>query len=187
MTQDAAFHLMQAHGLWLVGPMAVVEGPIVTVIAAYLAKLGYMNIWAVYAVCVLGDLIGDAMYYWIGRLGPALLPDRWLARLGMTEARKLALEGHFATKGGWTILVGKWTHSAGLPIMLASGAARMNFPVYMAYNVVGTVPKTAVFTLIGWFIGSAYTAIDTWIWRVSLGLVVGLVVVLLVLWQRRRP
>ncbi len=115
MTQDAALHLMQAHGLWLVGPMAVVEGPIVTVIAAYLAKLGYMNIWAVYGVCVLGDLIGDAMYYWIGRLGPALLPDRWLARLGMTEARKLALEGHFATKGGWTILVGKWTHSAGLP------------------------------------------------------------------------
>ena len=59
MTQDAVLHLMQAHGLWLVGPMAVIEGPIVTVIAAYLAKLGYMNIWAVYAVCVLGDLIGD--------------------------------------------------------------------------------------------------------------------------------
>jgi membrane protein DedA with SNARE-associated domain len=71
--------------------------------------------------------------------------------------------------------------------MLASGAARMNFPVYMAYNVVGTLPKTAVFTLIGWFIGSAYTAIDTWIWRVSLGLVVGLVLFLLLLWQRRRP
>jgi len=84
-------------------------------------------------------------------------------------------------------LVGKWTHSAGLPIMLASGAARMNFPVYMAYNVAGTLPKTAVFTLIGWFIGSAYTAVDTWIWRVSLGLVVGVVLVLLVLWQRRRP
>ena len=41
MTQDAVLHLMQAHGLWLVGPMAVIEGPIVTVIAAYLAKLGY--------------------------------------------------------------------------------------------------------------------------------------------------
>ena len=54
MTQDAVLTLMQGHGLWLVGPMAVIEGPIVTVIAAYLAKLGYMNIWAVYAVCVLG-------------------------------------------------------------------------------------------------------------------------------------
>ena len=187
MTQDAVLTLMQGHGLWLVGPMAVIEGPIVTVIAAYLAKLGYMNIWAVYAVCVLGDLIGDAIYYWIGRLGPALLPERWLTRLGMTQARKLSLEGHFATKGGWTILLGKWTHSAGLAVMLASGAARMNFSVYMAYNVVGTLPKTAVFTLIGWFIGSAYAAVDTWIWRISLGLMVTLALVLLAMWQRQRP
>jgi membrane protein DedA with SNARE-associated domain len=187
MAQDTALALMQAHGLWLVGPMAVIEGPIVTVIAAYLAKLGYMQIFAVYAVCVLGDLIGDAMYYWIGRLGPALLPEPWLTRLGMTQARKLSLEGHFASKGGRTILLGKWTHSAGLPIMLASGAARMNFSAYMAYNLLGTLPKTALFTLVGWFIGSAYAAVDTWIWRISLGLVVGLAVVLLAIWQRRRP
>ena len=187
MSQDSVMTLMQAHGLWLVGPMAVIEGPIVTVIAAYLAKLGFMNIWAVYAVCVLGDLIGDALYYWIGRFGPAILSDRWMARLGMTEARKLSLEGHFAAKGGRTILVGKWTHSAGLPIMLASGAARMNFPAYLAYNLVGTLPKTAVFTLIGWFIGSAYSAIDTWIWRVSLALIIAFVLALLVVWQRRRP
>ncbi|MEI6799361.1 MAG: VTT domain-containing protein [Pseudomonadota bacterium] len=187
MAQDTALALMQAHGLWLVGPMAVIEGPIVTVIAAYLAKLGYMQIFAVYAVCVLGDLIGDAMYYWIGRLGPALLPEPWLTRLGMTQARKLSLEGHFASKGGRTILFGKWTHSAGLPIMLASGAARMNFSAYMGYNLLGTLPKTALFTLVGWFIGSAYAAVDTWIWRISLGLVVGLAVVLLAIWQRRRP
>lgn len=187
MTQDAALSLMQSHGLWLVGPMAVIEGPIVTVIAAYLAKLGYMTLLGVYLVCVLGDLIGDGMYYWIGRAGPAILPDRWLTRLGMTEARKMALESHFAEKGPRTLLIGKWTHSAGLPVMLASGAARMNFTQYMWWNLLGTLPKTAVFTLIGWFAGSAYTAIDTWIWRVSLAAVLGVGVVLLVLWQRKRP
>jgi membrane protein DedA with SNARE-associated domain len=63
----------------------------------------------------------------------------------------------------------------------------MNLSVYMAYNLVGTLPKTAAFTLIGWFIGSAYAAVDTWIWRISLGLVVALAVVLLAMWQRQRP
>ena len=186
MSQDAVLQLMQSHGLWLVGPMAVIEGPIVTVIAAYLSKLGYMQIMAVYGVCMLGDLIGDAMYYWIGRLGPAMLPERWLTRLGMTEARQLSLEGHFATEGGRTLLLAKWSHSIGLPIMLASGAARMNFTAYMVYNLIGTVPKTAVFIAIGWFIGSAYSAIDTWIWRVSLGLVVAIAVGVFIYWQRNR-
>ena len=187
MTQEALLALMQSHGLWLVGPMAVVEGPIVTVIAAYLAKLGYMTLMGVYLVCVLGDLIGDGMYYWIGRAGPAILPDRWLARLGMTQARQLALEGHFAKSGPRTLLIGKWTQSAGLPIMLASGAARMNFTKYMLWNFAGSVPKTAVFVAIGWFIGSAYSAIDTWIWRVSLGAILAAIVVAFVLWQRKRP
>lgn len=186
MSQDAVLQMMQSHGLWLVGPMAVIEGPIVTVIAAYLAKLGYMQIMAVYLVCVVGDLIGDALYYWIGRLGPAVLPERWLTRLGMTKARQLTLEGHFATQGPRTLLLGKWSHSMGLPVMLASGAARMNFTAYMVWNLIGTLPKTAVFTLIGWFIGSAYSAIDTWIWRVSLAMVVAIAVVVLILWQRRR-
>ena len=186
MTQEAVLNLMQNHGLWLVGPMAIIEGPIVTVIAAYLAKLGFMPIFGVYLVCVLGDLVGDAMYYWIGRMGPAILPERWLKRLGMTEARTLALEGHFATKGGRTLLLGKFTHSAGLPIMLASGAARMNFTAYMWYNLIGTIPKTAVFVAIGWFLGSAYTAIDTWIWRVSLALIIALAVGGLIWWQRKK-
>jgi membrane protein DedA with SNARE-associated domain len=71
--------------------------------------------------------------------------------------------------------------------MLASGAARMNFTKYMVWNLIGSIPKTAVFTAIGWFLGSAYAAIDTWIWRASLGAVIVVAVILLILWQRRRP
>lgn len=184
MTLEGVQLLMQSHGLWVVGPLAVIEGPIVTVIAAWLAKSGYMGLWSVYVVCVIGDLVGDAMYYWIGRAGPALLPGRWLARLGMTEARKLALSSHFAAKGGRTLLFGKFTHSTGLPIMLASGAARMDFRAYMLWNLLGTLPKSAAFVALGWALGSAYAAADGWIWRGSLAL--GLVGVLTLFWIRRR-
>lgn len=185
-TLDNLLTLIQAHGLWLLAPFAIVEGPIVTVIASYIARMGYMNVYAVYAVCVIGDLVGDAMYYGIGRMGPAFLPERWLNRLGMTEARQLSLGTHFAQKGGRTLLFGKWTHSTGLPIMLASGVARMNFGAYMWYNLLGTVPKTAVFVALGYFIGHAYASIDTYIARVSLALLGLALVVLLVWWYRKR-
>ena len=178
--------LIQSHGLWLLVPFAIVEGPIVTVIAAYLARLGYMDVWGVYVVCAVSDLIGDAMYYGIGRLGPAFLPERWMARLGLNEARQLSLTDHFAQKGGRTLLFGKWTHSTGLPIMLASGMARMNFAAYLGYNIIGTVPKTAVFVALGYFIGHAYASIDTYIARVSLALLAAALGVLLWLWYRRK-
>lgn len=185
-THDHVLQLIQSHGLWLLAPFAIVEGPIVTVIAAYLARVGLMNVYAVYAVCLAGDLIGDALYYGIGRLGPRFLPEAWLNRIGLSQARQLALGDHFAQKGGRTLLFGKWTHSAGLPIMLASGLARMNFASYMWYNLLGSVPKTAAFVALGYFIGHAYASIDTYIGRISLALLVVAVAVGLIFWYRRK-
>lgn len=185
-TLDTVVQLIQSHGLWLLVPFAILEGPIVTVIAAYIASLGLMNVWAVYAVCVVSDLIGDAMYYGIGRMGPRFLPERWLTRMGLNEARHLALTDHFAQKGGRTILFGKWTHSTGLPIMLASGMARMNFTAYLWYNLIGTLPKTAVFVALGYFIGAAYASIDTYIARISLILLGVALLIALVVWYKRK-
>jgi membrane protein DedA with SNARE-associated domain len=185
-TLDNLVALIQAHGLWLLVPFAVIEGPIVTVIAAYLARMGLMNVWAVYAVCVVSDLIGDVMYYAIGRYGTHLLPERWLVKLGLNEARQMTLTDHFTQKGGRTLLFGKWTHSTGLPIMLASGMARMPLGAYIWYNLIGTVPKTALFVALGYFIGHAYASIDTYIARISLVLLGVVLIVALYIWYKRK-
>lgn len=167
---DAVMALIQAYGLWILAPFAIIEGPIATVLAAYLAHGGYMNVAAVYMVCVLGDLIGDAILYLLGRYGAGRLPDGITQRLGMTQARKLAMTQHFTAKGGRTLILAKITHSAGLPVLIASGMAQMNFPLYLWYNLLGTLPKTAALVLIGYYFGAAYGLIDAYIYRISLGL-----------------
>lgn len=167
-SHDTALALIQAYGLWILAPFTILEGPIVTVIAAYLAHQGYMNVVAVYFLCIAGDLIGDSMLYATGRFGAGWLPARLTRWLGLTEAREVALTAHFAEKGGRTLLFGKWTHSAGMPILIASGMARMNFASYLWFNLLGTLPKTLLFVLLGYFLGAAYSAIDTYIYRGSL-------------------
>lgn len=183
---DAVLTLIQGYGLWILAPFAIIEGPIATVLAAYLAHEGYLNLAAVYAVCVAGDLMGDGLLYAVGRFGAGRLPLTVTARLGMTEARKLTMTQHFSTKGGRTLVFAKITHSAGLPILIASGMARMNFTMYMWYNILGTLPKTAILLLIGYYFGAAYGLIDTYIYRLS---VVLLFVLILgagyYIWRRR--
>jgi membrane protein DedA with SNARE-associated domain len=162
--------------VWILLPLSVLEGPIVTVIAAYLAQHGYMNVLAVYLVCVLGDLIGDSLLYAAGRFGTNWLPVRLSRWLGITEARQLALTQHFEFKGGRTLLFGKWTHSAGMPILFAAGMAKMNFALYLWFNLLGTLPKTLLFVLVGYFLGAAYASIDAYIYRGS-QILLGLTVV----------
>ena len=159
--------LLQAHGLLLLFLIAVVEGPIVTVLAAYLASLGYLNIFAVYGVVVLSDLVGDSICYVVGRFGHGPVLGRWGPRFGLDERRLAALEAHFRRRGGKTLLIGKLTHSAGFFVLLAAGAARMQFGQFRWYNFIGTLPKSLFFVIVGYTLGYAYEEIDADIFRAS--------------------
>lgn len=54
--------LLTAHKYLFLFPAAVVEGPIVTVIAGFLSSLGIFNIFIAYAVVVVSDIVGDIMH-----------------------------------------------------------------------------------------------------------------------------
>lgn len=182
---DGVIDLLRVYGLWLLAPVSVLEGPIVTVIAGYLASLSILNAAAVYVIVVIGDLVGDAILYRVGRHGLGRLPPRWRRRLGLNEDRIAALTDHFWLHGGRTVVLGKLTHSAGAAIQVAAGAARMPFGPYMGYNLLATLPKSAAFLALGYVFGSAYAQIDVWIFRVSL-IVLALMAVAGVIWWRRR-
>ena len=175
-TPDAALQLIETYGLWLLAPIAIFEGPIVTVVAGYIAQLGYLNVVAVYIVCVLADLVGDAILFALGRYGPEMLSTKWQARFGLNKARKLSLSNHFDNHGGKTLLLGKLTHSAGAAVLLAAGVSKMRFMPFLWYNLLGTLPKTLVFVVLGYTLGHAYATIDNYIFRISVILLLIIIV-----------
>lgn len=162
--------LIESHGLLLIAPLALVEGPIVTVIAAWLASLGHLDIIAVAVVVILADLAGDVALYAVGRRGPRLLPARWRAWLRLDDDSIEALVDHYRHRGGRILVFGKLTHSLGALLLVAAGAARMPLGPFLAYNTLATVPKSLFFLGIGWGFGATLGRVDAWIFWGSLGL-----------------
>jgi len=185
ITLDGVIQLIQSHGLLLLAPLPVLEGPIVTVIAGYLASLGLLNTAGALVVVIVGDLVGDALLYLAGRKGMKRIPQRWRHRLGLNSARVAALTDHFGARGGQTLVLGKLTHSAGAAILVAAGAARMPVGAFLWWNLVATLPKSAALLALGYGFGSAYEQIDTWIMRLSLLLLAVMVLGGLVWWRMR--
>jgi len=186
ITLDTLPQLIETYGLVLLVPLSIIEGPIVTVIASYAARLGYMNIYAVFVVCVLGDLIGDGALYCIGRTGGRWVPPQSRRWLGIDRARTVKLVHHFRGQGGRTLILGKITHSAGFLVLLAAGAAKMPFGKFMLFNTVGTLPKTAFFCVIGYTIGHAYASIDGYIGKVSVILLIAIIAAAVGWWAYKR-
>ncbi|WP_417718623.1 DedA family protein [Salipiger sp.] len=178
--------LIAKQGLAILVPIAVIEGPIVTVIAAWLASQGLLDLWSVTLVVVLADLLGDMGLYALGRWGVNRLPPKWRLKMGLNRARLTALASHFDSRGARTLVIGKLTHSAGAAVLVAAGLARMPLLRFLVVNLLATVPKSLFFVALGYAFGSAYSQIDNWIARVSLILLGGIVLAGIVYLLRRR-
>lgn len=182
---EAVAAILAKHGLVVLAPIAVLEGPIVTVIAAWLASQGLFNLWSVALVVVIADMVGDYLLYALGRWGLHRMPASWRDRLGLKRQRLEQLAMHFSKKGGRTLLLGKLTHSAGAAVLVAAGLARMPAFRFGWINLAATVPKSLIFVALGYGFGSAYARIDNWISRVSLVLL-AVIAVVGVVWLLQR-
>ncbi|HTC11011.1 MAG TPA: VTT domain-containing protein [Acetobacteraceae bacterium] len=157
---EALQHAVAVYGYVALLPLAVIEGPAVTVFAAFLAAQGLLDVGVVYAVVVLGDLLGDVLYYVAGRFLLQRLVTwhrAWATRL---RHRVGVLAQRVRARAGAMLLFGKLTHSAGFAVLLAAGAAHVPIRRFLAYNLLGTLPKSLLFVVIGYWFGRLYLAVQ---------------------------
>ena len=144
-----------AHGSALILPLAVIEGPVVTILTGFLSAQGYFDWYWALCLLVCGDLIGDVIYYWVGRTGGSPLAGlgRWLGVRGMVTPELQHSLTHHAAK---MLFIGKWTHSIGCLVLIGSGMLRLPVARFILVNLLATVPKSAVLFGFGYFTGGYY-------------------------------
>jgi membrane protein DedA with SNARE-associated domain len=162
--------LLTTYGYGALFVATVVEGPIVTVIAGFLASQGLLDGLLVFAVAVVGDLTGDLMLYAAGRWGRM---TRWARLPVRLDSRRIAQwRKHFRAHPGRVLLFGKLTHGAGFLFLLAAGAAQIRLGIFTFYNFLGTLPKSAFFVVRGYLVGAAYVHIDSYVGAASVAVFV---------------
>jgi membrane protein DedA with SNARE-associated domain len=147
----------------LLFPIAVFEGPIITIVAGFLVSLSKMNFLAAYVVIIIADLTGDVLYYVFGRSGGRRLVEKWGIRFGITPEHLERIENHFKHHPGKTLLMGKVAHGLGGFFLTAAGLAKMPFGRFLFYNFVPTVFKTLLLLSIGYYFGNAYVQINKYL------------------------
>ena len=171
-------HYISEYGYIAIFLLAIIEGPIVTIFASFLASQGVFDLPAVYATVIVGDLVGDSVCYVIGRWGLARLALPGISRWPSLRRRTEVVVAQLRFKPGRVLLFGKLTHSAGLGILLAAGAARIRFDRFLLYNLLGTMLKSAALVAIGYWFGQFYKTLNGSIQLISVIMLVLLMVVI---------
>src|SRR5665213_1956806 len=106
MAPHTIVDLLEQYGYIALFLIAVFEGPIITIIGAFLASQGYFEILAVYVAVTAADLSGDLIYYGVGRAG--WRAGRFLHKPPADFAR---VERYIAQHGAKVLLVAKYTQT----------------------------------------------------------------------------
>ena len=177
--------LLAQYGYLILLPVAVIEGPIAAILAGALVASGELNAYLVFLILVVGDLIGDFLYYSLGRWGHVHFIEKLTTRLGITESRIEPLKAEFRKNDWKFLLVGK-TQGLGSIILYFAGVVRMDLFRFFAWNLVGTLPKAFLFECIGYLFGQSIMRSQRYVDYISLAFfAVALVLLALYIWAKR--
>jgi len=182
MTTATFLALFATYKYFILFPIAVLEGHLVSLIVGFLGRLGYLNPIIAGAVIMSGNLTGDVILYWLGyHKGEAFL-GKYGSYVGITHERILKSKALFQQYHGRILFLAKLTNGFGLitAILFTAGLARVPFRTYLLWNILGEAIWTFTLVSLGYFFGNIYTQVGDAISKVGLiaALAVGLVLIL---------
>jgi membrane protein DedA with SNARE-associated domain len=153
----------------IIFPIAVIEGPAVSIIAGSLAQAGYLNVFLVYLLIVFGDMVGDTIYYAIGKFGGLYFIRRWNNLLKVDTKKLVYLEKTFTDHGPKLLFIGK-TQGLGSIVLMSAGLAKYPYGPFMWYNTLATFLKSFILLYFGYAFGKEYAVASGYIVKIGVAM-----------------
>jgi membrane-associated protein len=157
------FHLLTQYRYIILFPLAIVEGPIITVIAGFLCTLGFLNPLFVFPIIISGDVIGDSLYYGLGRIGNAKFVQNIGKRVGINSDKINSARAFFNSNPTRTISLSKIILGIGVAGLFLAGQAKVPYKKFLSICTLTSAAQCAIYLSIGLLFGNAYLKIDKYL------------------------
>lgn len=180
-TGQHIFQFLSHYGYFIMLPLMILEGPVVTIIAATMAALGAFNVFIVLILSITGDMIGDIILYGLGYKFGMGFVRRIGKYMGITEKLVLKMEKYFDRHGGKTIFAVKSTTGLCWATFTAAGIVKINFKKFVLYSFLGGIVWSSFLVIMGYFYGYLWREIKQaveWIgWAIFIVAIISFVII----------
>lgn len=153
------------------------EGPIVMAAAGFLIKLGYFKILPAFSMLLLGDLLADVAWYYVGHFGARKFIYKFGRFFGVTESAMEKVKVMFHKHHNKILIFSKVTMGFGIavPILVTAGISKVPIRRFILLNLLGGLVWTAFIMTLGYFFGNIYIVISD---SLKVGFIVGVGILL---------
>lgn len=137
------------------------EGPIVMIASGFLLRQGVFEFWPMYFSLMIGDLVADIIWYYIGFFFANGFVRRFGRFFSLTEENFERAKAYLHRYHERILFISKVTMGFGLaiPIIMAAGATRVNLKKFIIINFIGEFIFVAIALVAGYFFGHIYSMI----------------------------
>ncbi|MEO9012996.1 MAG: VTT domain-containing protein [Ginsengibacter sp.] len=176
--------LLYRFKYFLLFPLAIVEGPVLAVIAGFLCTTKFLNVFIVYPIIVFGDIIGDSLCYMLGRFGVPPFLKKILLKLGFKPEKIHAARSYFNNNSIRSVALSKITLGIGVAGIYLAGNAKVPYKKFILICLVTSALQYIVYLGIGFLFGSAYEKIAQYLDFLSALIIVTVVTILLIIFLK---
>lgn len=162
---------LEASKYFLIFLGSFLEGSVVMMGAGLLWHLGRVEFWPMYGALMLGDILSDMMWYFIGYFAARPFIMRWGHIFNLTPPVFAKVERRFHKYHTSILIISKLTMGFGLAVatLVTAGMLRISLVRYMTIQVVGGLVWVFCLVMIGYYFGNLLGDIPTEV-QVGLGL-----------------
>ncbi len=174
--------LLYRYKYVLLFPLAIVEGPVLAVIAGFLCSNKFLNPLIVYPIIVLGDLVGDSLCYMLGRFGVPEFLKSILKKVGFKPINLAAARYYFNANHKKAISFSKIALGIGFAGIYFAGNVKIPYRKFIWVCLFTSALQYVVYLGIGMLFGNAYKKISHYIdFLTAIIIVTALTIVLFIL------
>lgn len=151
-----ALTFVQTSGYFIMFLLMVFEGPIITTAAAFAASLGLFNIYLIFTLSLLGNLVGDLTYFFIGKIGRNFFVNRHLKYFKIGKKGIKRIESVLKNNPIKAMLTIKLTPNLAGPGLILAGAVDMPFKKFISLSFIISFVYSLFFSLVGFYMGMAF-------------------------------
>ena len=144
---------LQNHGYWVLLLLLIIDGPIITYVAAFASALGIFNVYWVFLLSLLGNALPDKLLYLIGRSFRTRKIEKFVEFFGVNKRKIKALERHLTKHLTKTLIFTKLVPPLPVPAMLLSGFIKVNFRKFFIITTIFDVVVSLAFSVLGYSSG----------------------------------
>jgi membrane protein DedA with SNARE-associated domain len=130
--------------------------------SGYLVFAGRFSLIGVSVAGALGCVVGSVAAYWAGILGGRPFLERYGKYILLSHRDLDTAEKWFDKYGDWAIFFSRLLPVIRTFISLPAGIARMNFPKFVLYTFLGSLPWCFALAFVGKILGENWESIRTY-------------------------